>query len=144
MTNPKLEVLTPQNSQIKVTDHQPQMAFDVQSIDRQTLKNNVVALAKAAKVFKIPTTIMPLDARAYVSIVVMAMVGTSLLPTSVEATWNGTDQMQCADTYVDGGDTPKWVYGGITRFRPEARPSAEKVCNAKASNCVYIGCFRRK
>jgi nicotinamidase-related amidase len=35
-------------------DHQPQMAFGVQSIDRQTLKNNVVALAKAAKVFKIP------------------------------------------------------------------------------------------
>jgi hypothetical protein len=29
----------------------------VQSIDRQTLKNNVVALAKAMKVRKIPTTI---------------------------------------------------------------------------------------
>ena len=43
MTNPKLEVLTPQNSQIIFIDHQPQMAFGVQSIDRQTLKNNVVA-----------------------------------------------------------------------------------------------------
>ena len=48
MTNPKLEVLTPQNSQIIFIDHQPQMAFGVQSIDRQVLKNNVVALAKAA------------------------------------------------------------------------------------------------
>src|SRR5216684_2945173 len=57
MTNPKLEVLTPQNSQIIFIDHQPQMAFGVQSIDRQTLKNNVVGLAKAAKVFKLPTTI---------------------------------------------------------------------------------------
>ncbi len=47
MSNPKLEVLTPQNSQIIFIDHQPQMAFGVQSIDRQTLKNNVVALAKA-------------------------------------------------------------------------------------------------
>jgi hypothetical protein len=57
VTSPKLEVLTPQNSQIIFIDHQPQMAFGVQSIDRQTLKNNVVGLAKGAKAFKIPTTI---------------------------------------------------------------------------------------
>ena len=57
--NPKLEVLTPQNCQLIFIDQQPQMAFGVQSIDRQVLKNNVVALAKAAKVFKIPTTITP-------------------------------------------------------------------------------------
>ena len=29
MTNPKLEVLTPQNSQLIFIDHQPQMAFGV-------------------------------------------------------------------------------------------------------------------
>ena len=38
--NKYLEVLTPQNSQIIFIDQQPQMAFGVQSIDRQTLKNN--------------------------------------------------------------------------------------------------------
>jgi nicotinamidase-related amidase len=37
------------------------MAFGVQPIDRQTLKNNVVALAKAAKVFSIPTTITTVE-----------------------------------------------------------------------------------
>jgi hypothetical protein len=57
MADPRLEVLTPQNSQIIFIDHQPQMAFGVQSIDRQVLKNNTVALAKAAKNFTIPTTI---------------------------------------------------------------------------------------
>ncbi len=36
-----LEVLTPQNSQLIFIDQQPQMAFGVQSIDRQALKNNV-------------------------------------------------------------------------------------------------------
>jgi nicotinamidase-related amidase len=56
-----LEVLTPQNSQLIFIDQQPQMAFGVQSIDRQMLKNNVVALAKAAKVFKIPTTITTVE-----------------------------------------------------------------------------------
>src|SRR3546814_17288813 len=37
------------------------MAFGVQSIDRQVLKNNTVALAKAAKVFGIPTTITTVE-----------------------------------------------------------------------------------
>lgn len=56
-----LEVLTPQNSQLIFIDQQPQMAFGVQSIDRQVLKNNVVALAKAAKVFNVPTTITTVE-----------------------------------------------------------------------------------
>src|SRR5213595_1764498 len=65
MSNPKLEVLTPQNSQLTIIDHQPQMAFGVQSIDRQTLKNNVVGLAKAAKAFKIPTTITTVETQSF-------------------------------------------------------------------------------
>lgn len=56
-----LEVLTSQNSQLIFIDQQPQMAFGVQSIDRQVLKNNVVALAKAAKVFNVPTTITTVE-----------------------------------------------------------------------------------
>ena len=65
MTNPKLEVLTPENSQLIIIDHQPQMAFGVQSIDRQTLKNNVVGLAKAAKVFNIPTIITTVETDSF-------------------------------------------------------------------------------
>src|SRR6476659_1727477 len=60
-----LEVLTPQNSQLLFIDQQPQMAFGVQSIDRQLLKNNVVALAKAAKVFRIPTTITTVETESF-------------------------------------------------------------------------------
>jgi nicotinamidase-related amidase len=63
--NPKLEVLTPQNCQLIFIDQQPQMAFGVQSIDRQVLKNNVVALAKAAKVFKIPRTITTVESQSF-------------------------------------------------------------------------------
>jgi nicotinamidase-related amidase len=65
MSNSKLEVLTPQNCQLIFIDHEPQMAFAVQSIDRQVLKNNTVALAKAAKVFKIPTTITTVETEAF-------------------------------------------------------------------------------
>ena len=64
MTN-KPELLTPDNAQIIFIDHQPQMAFGVASIDRQTLKNNVVALAKAAKLFNIPTTITTVETTSF-------------------------------------------------------------------------------
>lgn len=57
----KPDLLTPENSQLIFIDHQPQMAFGVQSIDRQTLKNNTVALAKAARLFGIPTTITTVE-----------------------------------------------------------------------------------
>ena len=65
MTNGKLDLLTPQNSQLIIIDQQPQMAFGVQSIDRQTLKNNVVALAKSARVFNIPTTITTVETESF-------------------------------------------------------------------------------
>ena len=66
MTNKQfLEVLTPANSQMIFIDQQPQMAFGVQSIDRQTLKNNVVGLAKAAQVFGVPTTITTVETNSF-------------------------------------------------------------------------------
>lgn len=65
MQNPKLEVLTPSNSQLIFIDQQPQMAFGVQSIDRQTLKNNVVGLAKAARIFDVPTTITTVETDSF-------------------------------------------------------------------------------
>lgn len=65
MSNEKLQVLTPQNSQLIFIDHQPQMAFGVQSIDRQTLKNNTVALAKSARIFDIPTTITTVETESF-------------------------------------------------------------------------------
>jgi len=66
MTNKQfLEVLTPANSQMIFIDQQPQMAFGVQSIDRQTLKNNVVGLAKAAKVFGVQTTITTVETHSF-------------------------------------------------------------------------------
>ena len=65
MSKQQLEVLTPENSQLIFIDHQPQMAFGVQSIDRQMLKNNVVALAKSAKVFDIPTIITTVETESF-------------------------------------------------------------------------------
>src|ERR1700750_3405221 len=53
----KIEMLTPENSAIALIDYQPAMYQGVQSHDRLVPFNNVQVLAKAAKLFKIPTVI---------------------------------------------------------------------------------------
>lgn len=57
MENGHLDLLTPQNCALTLIDHQSQMLFGVQSHDRATVINNVVGLAKAAKVFGIPVVL---------------------------------------------------------------------------------------
>ncbi len=61
----KTEVITPENSQLIIIDHQPQMAFGVQSMDRQLMKNNVVGLVKSAKLFDVPTLITTVETEAF-------------------------------------------------------------------------------
>ncbi|MCS6860296.1 MAG: hydrolase [Abditibacteriales bacterium] len=55
MSNTVHSLLTPDNCTVILIDYQPQMAFAVKNIDGQTLINNAVGLAKAARVFNIPT-----------------------------------------------------------------------------------------
>lgn len=61
----KLELLNPQNSAVIFIDHQPQMAFGVANIDRQQLKNNTVCLAKAAKIFNVPTIYTSVETESF-------------------------------------------------------------------------------
>jgi nicotinamidase-related amidase len=61
----KTELLTPQNSAIIFIDHQPQMTFGVANIDRQTLFNNVLLLAKAARIFKVPTILTTVETKSF-------------------------------------------------------------------------------
>jgi nicotinamidase-related amidase len=59
------ELLTPDNSVLLLIDHQPQMAFGVQSHDRGAITNNVTGLAKASKTFKIPTVLTTVAAKTF-------------------------------------------------------------------------------
>ncbi|NJK50501.1 hydrolase [Candidatus Gracilibacteria bacterium] len=61
----KLELLTPQNCTVIFIDHQPQMAFGVTNIDRQTLINNTVGLAKAAKTFNVPVILTTVETTSF-------------------------------------------------------------------------------
>lgn len=61
----KLELLNPQNSAVIFIDFQPQMTFGVANIDRQTLFNNVLLLAKAAKIFNVPTILTTVETKSF-------------------------------------------------------------------------------
>jgi len=54
---PKLEMLSPENHAIALVDYQPAMYQGVQSHDRLVTFNNVQVLAKAAKLFGVPTIV---------------------------------------------------------------------------------------
>jgi nicotinamidase-related amidase len=58
-------LLTPDNCVMTLIDHQPQMLFGVTSIDRQTVINNTVALAKAAKVFNVPMVLSTVETKSF-------------------------------------------------------------------------------
>ncbi len=58
-------LLTPENSTMIFIDHQPQMTFGVASIDRQLLMNNTIGLAKAAKVFNVPTIFTAVETKSF-------------------------------------------------------------------------------
>lgn len=62
----KLSTLVePADCALLLIDHQAGLAFAVSSVDRQTLLNNTVALAKTAKVFAIPTVVSTSATKVY-------------------------------------------------------------------------------
>lgn len=58
-------LLTPDNCVVVLVDFQPQMFFGVANIDRKTLENNVLILAKAAKTFGVPTILTAVETLGY-------------------------------------------------------------------------------
>jgi nicotinamidase-related amidase len=58
-------LLTPDNCVVALIDFQPQMLFGVSNFDRQTIINNVVALAKAAKVFDVPVVLSTVETKSF-------------------------------------------------------------------------------
>lgn len=65
MNKSDLELLNPHNCALILIDHQPQMFFGVESSSRATIKNNVIGLAKSAKVFNVPTILTTVAAKTF-------------------------------------------------------------------------------
>jgi nicotinamidase-related amidase len=58
-------LLTPDNCVVTMIDLQPQMLFGVSNFDRQSIINNNVALAKAARVFNVPTVLSTVETKSF-------------------------------------------------------------------------------
>jgi nicotinamidase-related amidase len=59
------KLYTPQDSVVVFIDHQPQMTFGVANIDRGTLVNNVILLAKVAKEFGVPAILSAVETESF-------------------------------------------------------------------------------
>ncbi|QHI99628.1 isochorismatase family protein [Xylophilus rhododendri] len=59
------QLLTPDNCALVLIDQQAGLAFGVQSMDKQALLNNSVALARTARVFGIPVVISTSATKVY-------------------------------------------------------------------------------
>ncbi|MFI0713339.1 hydrolase [Streptomyces inhibens] len=62
---PSPDLLTPDNAVMLFVDHQPQMFFGTGSSDRTAIINSTVGLAKAAKLFDVPTVITTVAAESF-------------------------------------------------------------------------------
>jgi len=58
-------LLTPDNCVVALIDHQPQMMFGVAGVDRQSIINNTVALAKATRVFDVPVVLTTVETKSF-------------------------------------------------------------------------------
>jgi len=58
-------LLTAENCAVTFIDHQPQMLFGVANIERQSLINNVVLLAKCAKLFGVPAVLTSVETESF-------------------------------------------------------------------------------
>jgi nicotinamidase-related amidase len=58
-------LLTPDNCVVAMIDLQPQMLFGVSNFDRQSIINNNIALAKAARVFELPVVLSTVETKSF-------------------------------------------------------------------------------
>jgi len=58
-------LLTPENCLVIFIDHQPETLCGVYNTDRQDLVNNVLILAKAAKIFRVPVLLSAVRSRGF-------------------------------------------------------------------------------
>ncbi|MES2626155.1 MAG: hydrolase [Pseudomonadota bacterium] len=63
--NPFHHLYTANDTALVFIDHQPQMTFGVSNIDRATLINNVVLLAKVAREFKVPVILTAVETESF-------------------------------------------------------------------------------
>ena len=107
MDNKKLELLKPDNSVLLMIDYQPQMAFGVANIDRQTLKNNAIGLAKSALLYKVPTILTSVETEGFSGYVFPELL--DVFPIDILPSVNEGDSYGAVHSFCT--DSLRWVLG---------------------------------
>src|SRR5882672_539385 len=79
-------LLTPDNCVVTQIDLQPHMLFGVGNFDRQSIINNNVALAKAARVFGVPVVLSSVESKGFSGNTWPQMLAALGNPTPIERT----------------------------------------------------------
>jgi nicotinamidase-related amidase len=58
-------LLTPDNCVVALIDFQPQMLFGVANFDRQSIINSTLVLAKATRIFDVPTVLTSVESKSF-------------------------------------------------------------------------------
>jgi nicotinamidase-related amidase len=58
-------LLTPDNCVVALIDFQPQMLFGVANFDRQSIINSTLVLAKATRIFGVPTVLTSVESKSF-------------------------------------------------------------------------------
>src|SRR2546428_12247433 len=80
-------LLTPDNCAVIFIDLQPRIFFGVANIDRQDLLNNVVVLAKAVKIFRVPVILSARESEGFSGSIAPHLLDLSPNQTPIER-WN--------------------------------------------------------
>ncbi|KTC78152.1 hydrolase [Legionella brunensis] len=109
----KIELLTPQNSVLLMIDYQPQMAFGVVSIDRQSLKNNAVALANTAKLFQVPTILTSVETESFSGFIWPELLDVFPKNDVIERSSMNSWDSQLVRQHVDNTGRKKLILAGL-------------------------------
>ena len=107
------ELLNPDNCVLALIDYQPQMLFGVNTIDRQLLMNNVVGLAKAAKIFDVPTILTTVETKAFSGNTWPALLAALGNPEPIERTTMNSWEDENFKAAVEVTGRKKLVLGGL-------------------------------
>lgn len=94
-------------------DYQPQMAFGVVSIDRQSLKNNAVALANAAKLFQVPTILTSVETESFSGFIWPELLDVFPKNDVIERSSMNSWDSQLVRQHVDNTGRKKLILAGL-------------------------------
>ena len=106
-------LLTPDNCVLALVDYQPMLFFVSDNADRQSIQNNVVGLAKAARVFEVPVVLAAIESAAFSGNTLPQLLAALGNPTPIErSTMNAWDTPEFVAA-IERTGRKKVVLGGL-------------------------------